>query len=593
MLCVPEVIVRRTQSSASVAVAVCATLAGCGREPAADWIVVAPRIYTLAGAPPATVDAEPFVTALAVRDGIILASGDLPSLRRYAGAHTHIEELHDACIFPGWIDSHVHLANLGRLLREVDLVGTRSWQEVTARVAAAAAQVPAGTWISGRGWDQNDWREAAFPDHAALSAAVPDHPVALTRVDGHALVANAAALAIAGIDTRTPDPDGGRVVRDADGRATGVLVDMAMLLVRAHIPAPDAAERQTRLRLALAHASRAGLTMVHDAGLGVEDVADVTVLEAAGQLPVRVYGMWDATPDGDPMAYAAALRAGPRPFVPGSRFGLRCVKLAVDGALGSRGAALLAPYADAPGESGLPQYTLDTLVARARPLHAAGFQLATHAIGDAANRMVLDAYERIQREVPRSDPRHRIEHAQVLAPSDIPRFAALGVLASMQPTHCTSDMPWAGARLGAERIAGAYAWRSLRDTGIPIAAGSDAPVERIEPLDGIYAAVTRRSIGAGPEAGWAPEQRLTRSEALRAFTAWAAAAAFAESWAGTLEPGKRADLVIVDRDLLRCRDDEIRTARVLRAVVDGRDALAPGLAARESTRQRAVQIPSH
>jgi predicted amidohydrolase YtcJ len=347
------------------------------------------------------------------------------------------------------------------------------------------------------------------------------------------------------------------------------------------------------MRLAVLHASRTGLTFVHDAGLGPDDVADLRALLAAGALPVRVWGMWDATPDtDDPRAYDEALRAGPQPFDPTRHLAMACVKLMADGALGSRGAALLEPYADAPGERGLPQYTFEAFTARALPLHEKGFQLATHAIGDAANRMVLDAYALLLRQVPRPDARHRIEHAQVLAAADIPRFAALGVLPSMQPTHCTSDMPWAADRLGPERVRGAYAWRSLRATGVVIAGGSDAPVEAIAPLPGVYAAVTRQHPGGQPPGGYWPEECLTRSEALRAFTIWAAQAAFAETWTGTLEPGKRADLVVLDRDVVRCPPEEILATRVLRTIVDGRDALdASG--ASDAARAGAVRIPTH
>jgi len=549
-------------------------LFGCARTPAADRVVMAERIYTLAGPPPARIEDEPVVTALAIRGSTIVATGTRDELRDHIGSQTRVDDFGSATILPGFVDCHVHLVNLGRLLRTVDLVGTTSWDEVVARVAARAHDTPPGTWILGRGWDQNDWAQPAFPDHQALSDAVPRHPVWLVRVDGHAAIANRAALAIAGLDAATADPAGGRIVRRANREPTGVLVDAATLLVERHIPLPDEAERKTRLRLALAHASRAGLTTVHDAGLGATDVEDLTALDAEEPLPVRVYGMWDATPEGDERTYEEALQRGPMPNNPGARFTLRCAKLSVDGALGSRGAALLEPYADASGETGLPQYTLEAFLERARPLHAAGYQLATHAIGDAANRLVLDAYERLQRESPRPDTRHRIEHAQVLSPQDIARFATLAVIPSMQPTHCTSDMPWAGARLGPERVRGAYAWRQLLETGVVIAAGSDAPVERIEPLDGLYAAVTRQDAAGNPPGGFFPEECLTRSEALRSFTSWAAYAGFAETWCGTLEVGKRADLVVVDRDLVRCTPTELRTARILRTIVDGQPPAA-------------------
>jgi predicted amidohydrolase YtcJ len=288
----------------------------------------------------------------------------------------------------------------------------------------------------------------------------------------------------AGIDAATPDPPGGRIERRPDGSPSGVLVDGAVDPVARLIPAPDVQERRARLRSALAHCSALGLTGVHDAAVSRAGVEDMRTLLAAGELPLRVVVMWDATPGADTLDLAAARAAGPQPFDPTWHLQLRTVKLMADGALGSRGAALLEPYADAPEQRGLPRYTPEAFYALARPLHAAGFQLATHCIGDAANRMVLDTYERLQRELPRPDTRHRIEHAQILAPADLPRFAALHVLPSMQPTHCTSDMPWAPLRLGPQRLAGAYAWRSLRETGVIIPAGSDAPVESAAPCRG-------------------------------------------------------------------------------------------------------------
>jgi hypothetical protein len=545
--------------------------AGCGTgPPPPDSVWIAARIYSLAGPPPARVEDEPVAAALAVRGGRIVALGSERDIRRLAGGATRVHVFPSATILPGLVDCHVHLASLGRSLREVDLIGTRSWDEVVARVRERSAGTPHGDWITGGGWDQNDWPVPAFPDHAALSSAVPDHPVLLRRVDGHAAIANAAALALAGVEASTPDPHGGRIERRPDGAPTGVLVDAAVALVSRHLPPPAAGERRDRLRLALAHCVAAGLTGVHDAGAGGKDVEDARALLAAGELPLRLYSMWDGTPDPDGTTAAAALHAaGPQGFDPTGRLALRTVKLMVDGALGSRGAALLAPYADAPDQVGLPQYTTEQFYELARPLHAAGFQLATHCIGDAANRLVLDVYERLLRELPRPDARHRIEHAQVIDAADLPRFAALGVLASMQPTHCTSDMPWAPVRLGPERLRGAYAWRSLRATGALLPLGSDAPVETVNPLAGIYAAVTRQDARGHPASGWVPEERLTASEAVRGFTAWAAYASFTEQDLGTLEPGKLADLVVLDRDVLRVAPPEILAVQVLATVVGG------------------------
>lgn len=551
-------------------VALVLAAAGCSRQPPADAVFVHGRIYTLAGPPPAAVESEPAVAALAVRSGRIVAVGSDEAIERHIGSSTRLHDLRGRVAMPGLVDAHMHMAGLGRSLREVDLVGTTSYAEVVARVAARAGALSPGEWITGRGWDQNDWPEAGFPDHTALSTAVPAHPAYLRRVDGHAALVNETALRLAGIDATTPDPPGGRIERRPDGKPTGVLVDEATTLVSRLVPPPSVAERRARLRAALAHCAAAGLTGAHDAGVDTAAVGDYRELLAAGELPIRIHAMWDVDSDAASTGeLQAILNAGAQPFDATMHLALRTVKLYADGALGSRGAALLAPYADAPDRSGLPQYTLAEFVALASPLHAAGFQLATHCIGDAANRMILDAYEAILREAPRADARHRIEHAQVLATVDIPRFAALQVLPSMQPTHCTSDMPWAGARLGNERLRGAYAWRSLRATGVIIPAGSDAPVEAIDPLRGIYAAVTRQDVRGNPPAGWQPEERLSRSEAFRAFTSWAAQASFTETDLGTLEIGKRADLTVFDRDVLRVPAPELLAARVVQTIVGG------------------------
>ncbi len=546
-------------------------IAGCSRStpPPADVAFLNGRIYTLAGAAvPQNVAGEPVVEALAVRDGRIVAAGSTADVRSHVGPATKIHDLNGRTVVPGFVDAHLHAAGLGRSLREVEFVGTTSYEDVIARVVERAATLPAGTWIAGRGWDQNDWPVKDFPDHAALSSAVPDHPVYLRRVDGHAALVNAAAMQLTGVGATTLDPPGGRIVRRRDGTPTGVLVDAAKGLVVPHIPLPDAVERRTRLRLALSHCAAHGLTGFHDAGIGPEDVEDYRALLAGGELPLRIYAMHDATPDAENPAPLGP-DVVPQPFDPTLHFSLSAVKLMVDGALGSRGAALLEDYSDAPGERGLPQATPESFAALAIPLHRRGFQIATHAIGDAANRLVLDAYANAQSTHPRADTRHRIEHAQVLAPADVPRFAALGVLPSMQPTHCTSDMPWAGDRLGPERVRGAYVWHSLRMTGVVIPCGSDAPVESVSPLLGIYAAVTRQDTHGQPAAGWSPEERLTRSEALRGFTIWPAFASFTENILGTLEVGKWADLVVLDRDVMQVPAAEIPATRVVTTVVGG------------------------
>jgi hypothetical protein len=546
-------------------------VAACGgADEQADVVFRHGRIYTLGGPLPASPLEEPVVEALAIRAGKIVAAGTDAEIGRFVGSGTAVHDLGGATVVPGFVDCHLHLSSLGRSLVEVDLVGTRSYDEVVSRAAERAESTPKGRWITGRGWDQNDWPVQGFPDHAALSAATPEHPVLLRRIDGHAALANARALEAAGIDRATADPPGGRLERRPDGTPTGVLVDAAVELVRRHVPPPTADEKRAVFAAALAHCAALGLTGVHDAGASPSEVAVLRSMLAAGLLPLRVYEMWDATPEHEEAReLAAALEAGPQPFDPTMHLAVRCVKLMADGALGSRGAALLEPYSDAPGQRGLPQYASESLLAIVRPLHASGWQIATHAIGDAANRMVLDAYESAARARPRPDARHRIEHAQILSPADIPRFAALGVLASVQPTHCTSDMPWAPARLGPERLAGAYAWRSLRAAGAAIACGSDAPVESASPLLGLYAAVTRRGTDGAPPGGWAPEERLTISEALRGFTLWAAVSSFTERELGSLEPGKQADLTVLDRDIVGAEPAQLLEARVLQTVVSG------------------------
>jgi hypothetical protein len=561
-----------------VGIAAILALAACGREPA-EVVFLHGRIYTLAGSVagplvrqvPANASEEPVAQAMAVRGGRVLAVGSDAEVQRLVGPGTAVHDLKGATVVPGLVDCHVHLANLGRSQREVGLVGTTSYEEIVERVRQRAATLPPGDWIGGRGWDQNDWVSQEFPDHTALSRVTPQNPVYLRRVDGHAALVNARALEISGVSAVTADPPGGRIVRRPDGSPTGVFVDAAMDLVTRHIPEPSHEERAQRMRLALQRAADGGLTGVHDAGMSASDYAVCEELLKAGELPIRVYAMVVGSPNPDEMGdLERALERGPVSFDPTQHLARRCVKIVMDGALGSRGAALLAAYSDAAGQMGLPQSTPEAFYAVAKRAHERGFQVATHCIGDAANRTVLDAYERLQRESPRPDARFRIEHAQVLALSDITRFAALGVLPSMQPTHCTSDMPWAPARLGPERVRGAYAWRSLRDTGVVIPCGSDAPVEAIEPLPGIYAAVTRQDAQGNPPEAWAAEQRLTRSEALRGFTTWAAFASFTEHDLGTLEAGKLADLTVLDRDILQVPAREILATHVVMTVVGGR-----------------------
>ena len=471
---------------------------------------------------------------------------------------THID-LSGAFVYPGLQDSHGHLLGLGTAMAEVDLVGTRSYEEVIERVVAAAAKTPKGRWILGRGWDQNDWRDKAMPHHADLSAETMDHPVFLVRIDGHAALLNQQALFTAGITADTQAPSGGEILHDEDGEVTGVLVDRAMVLV--NLPELDMDEVQRRYLAAQERCLSMGLTCVHDAGISAANLDDLRMLDKVGKWRLRTYAMLAAD-------QTDAIRKGPWQ----SRDGLitvRAVKGYADGALGSRGAALLAPYSDRPGYKGLMTNPVAGLQKLAQLCADKGMQLCVHAIGDAANHAVLEAYGKTQFPAGSAAARFRIEHCQVLAPADIPRLAQLGVIPAMQPTHLTSDMPWAPSRLGPDRIATAYAFKTLLDLGLPVAFGSDFPVESADPRKGLFAAVTTRPESGGPADGYRPDQKLDRQTALRGFTLNAAHAMFAEADLGTIAAGKLGDFTVFDRDLMTCPDDDLLQAKVLLTIVGG------------------------
>ena len=497
-------------------------------------------------------------------DGRIVAIGSRAELER-AYADAERIDARGRTVVPGLIDAHAHLLGLGLALMRADLVGAGSKLEVMERLKQFARELPPGAWLLGGGWDQNDWAEKEFPSAAELDAAFPDRPVWLERVDGHAGWANSVAMARAGRDLAGDwQPDGGRILRDADGKATGIFVDGAMALINAAVPATDEATTTLALQRAMAEAVKYGLTGVHDAGVSLEQLALYRQLADAGKLPLRVYAM----ADGDAEALTALCAMGAYAH-PGGRLAMRAVKLYADGALGSRGAALLADYSDEPGHRGLLTTEPEALRRAVAKAHRCGVQVATHAIGDRGNRLVLDAYADALGEDASQDHRWRIEHAQVVALEDIPRFAALGVIASMQPTHATSDMPWAEERVGAERVAGAYAWQRFLAAGARLALGSDFPVEHVDPMLGLYSAVTRQDRAGRPPGGWMPEQRLSAAQALRGFTLDAAHAGFAEQDLGSLQVGKRADFVLLDRDPLAIDAAALDEVRVLATYVDG------------------------
>ncbi len=529
------------------------------RDPNADTLIIG-RVYAVTGS------GKP-VTGLAFdASGQVIAVGEARALREQLRTRDRglREVVVDGTVVPGLIDAHGHLMNLGLSLLQADLKGTREPAEVYARLQEKQRALPRGAWLIGRGWDQNDWPDPKFPTRQELDRKFPQQPVWLERVDGHAGWANSRALALARIDRRTPDPAGGRILRDENGEPTGILVDSAMAIMDASLPPLDKDVRKRALRLAFREAVASGLTGVHDAGVSRADLGLMRQMADNHELPLRVY----ALADGDSAAFADLCKRGP--FRHGSgMLEMRGVKLYADGALGSRGAALMSDYADDKGNAGLliePEAKLAALIARAAEC---GLQPAVHAIGDRANHGVLDAFAALD-PVTRAKLRPRIEHAQVVALADIPRFAELGVIASMQPTHATSDMPWAEKRIGAERLRGAYAWRRFVDAGARLALGSDFPVESVAPLLGIYAAVSRQDAQGSPDGGWLPDQRLTIDEALEGFTRGAAYAGFAENDVGTLEPGKQADFVVLSIDPHTVRGRALLAIKVRSTWVGGK-----------------------
>ena len=523
------------------------------------YVVHNARVYT--------VDAQnPTAEAFAVDEGRLVAVGsEADVLAAYPDWDRR--DLDGLTVIPGLIDAHAHLMGLGESLLQADLVGTTSKAEIVERLRAFAVDLPEGAWLSGRGWDQNDWGDGEpFPTRADLDAAFPDVPVLLRRIDGHAVWANTAALRAAGLDPEAEapaDPEGGASIRDETGRPTGVFVDNAIGLVSRAVPEADEAFYAEALTRALDETTKYGLTGVHEAGTPLAVIDLYREFTASGRFPLRNYAM--ITP-GEIAAFCDAHPEGVREA--DDRLVVRSVKVYADGALGSRGAALLDDYADDPGNHGLLFQPDETLQATVEQAMRCGLQVNTHAIGDRANRQVLDAYEAAIEATGGARGRHRVEHSQILALDDIERFARLGVIASVQPTHATSDMPWAEDRIG-DRAVGAYAWRRLVDAGARLALGSDFPVERVDPLLGFHAAVTRQDAENAPAGGWYGNQVLTREEALRGFTLDAAYAAFMEDEVGSLEVGKRADFVVLSADLMAVPPEAILDTHVVQTVLGG------------------------
>lgn len=505
-------------------------------------------------------------TALAFDDaGRIIAVGASADVAAKAPQAKRID-MGGRTLLPGLIDAHGHVFGLGQQLTQLDLFNSTSLAGALKSIGGYAGANPGHPWLRGRGWNQENWKLGRFPTAAELDAVVSDRPVWLERVDGHAGWANSRALALAGITKATPDPVGGKIVRDANGEATGVLVDTAQDLLTKVLPPQTEAESRTILDRALSELARVGLTSVHDAGVDVTQDRLYRAYADAGKLTTRVYGMiGGADADFDVLA-----KNGPLNDYGNGMYALRAVKLYSDGALGSRGAALIKPYSDDAHSHGLLFFKsgqMDTMMTKAM---RRGYQVNVHAIGDAGNKQILDIYQKEVSATKSTAQRHRIEHAQVVQPGDIPRFKSIGIIPSMQPTHATSDKNMAETRVGPERIKGAYAWRTFLHQGSRIACGSDFPVEAPNPFFGLHAAVTRQDAQGQPVAGWYPNQAMSLKEAFRCFTLDAAYAGHREDSLGSLEAGKLADFIVIDQDLFKMPTYDIHKTGVLETWVAGK-----------------------
>ncbi|HSG88525.1 MAG TPA: amidohydrolase [Pseudomonadales bacterium] len=548
-------------------------LAACGADAPPPAVETADVV--LYNANVVTMDpAQPQARAVATRGDRILAVGSDAEVRALAGEDTRQINLHGHTLVPGLIDAHVHFVGIGMRLLRIDASRATDKQDIVAMVAESAAVARPGDWILGRGWDQNKWPVKTFPTAADLDAVAPDNPVYLGRVDGHAGWANSVALEIAGISAESPDPSGGQIIRDANGVPTGTLIDNAFRLVTRFIPPPSREMEINAIQLAIQEALSRGVTSVQEAGGNWGDIEIYAALMETDAFNLRIFEFirWPRDEQAQPHSWDELdemLAEGPQVGLHDNRLTIGGIKMSIDGALGSRGAALLAPYADDPDNHGLFRLDQEEIQETIRRGLEGGFQITTHAIGDAANRVVLDAMEAAIAETGARDHRMRIEHAQILDAADLPRFAELGITPSMQPTHATTDMHWAEDRLGADRVRYAYAWKSLLDSGVRIVGGSDAPVEPLDPLAGFHAAVTRQDADGWPDGGWHPEQRVSREQALAMFTRDAAWSVFEEDLKGTLSPGKLADMVVLSGDIMSVPEDELLDVEVLMTWLGG------------------------
>ena len=550
-------------------------------DSAAELVLLNGRVYTLdwrepggngvaAPAAPRSTDGwHPDAEAIAIRDGTIIFVGSTSDAAEYVGGSTRVVELRGATVIPGLVDSHTHVFGLGALLRQVDLTDVATEEEAVARVVARAREVPAGEWIVGRGWDEGAWANR-YPDKALLSSEVPEHPVVLHSLHGFASWANDAALERAGITADSVVPVGGEMRLGEDGQPNGLFLNNAAGMIEAAVPPPTDSELVDQVTAGLNQMARDGYVTVHDAGLDARQMRVLEQLEAEARLPIRVYAMLSLR---DEDLVREWIARGPDTDND-SMLVTRTVKAYYDGALGSRGARLLADYADQPGHRGVSGEDYGFDVALNAEAMQAGFQIAIHAIGDAGNRESLDILEAVFRDVPAAARnRHRVEHAQIVHPDDIPRFGELGIIASMEPPHAMEDKTWAEARLGDERMQGAYAWRSLREAGAALTFNSDNPGSDHDIFYGLHSAITRQDKDRQPEGGWFAEERMSAEEAIRGYTNWSAYASFREDNTGIIAEGRWADLTVMDIDpfvLADASPGDILNGRIVMTIVDGR-----------------------
>jgi predicted amidohydrolase YtcJ len=529
----------------------------------ADMVFKNGNIYTVN-------ERQPHAEAIAVKGSRIIFVGSNSEVKRYEGKGTRVVDLKGRTVVPGMTDAHNHLIGVGLREMTLNLEGTTSLEDFLAKVKARVEKAKPGEWITGRGWIETFWKPPVFPTRQDLDKVSPNNPIFLDRADGHGAVVNSAALKIAGVDRNTPNPFGGEISKDKSGEPNGMLLDNAQDLVTRHIPPTTPAEYEQAVLLGVKREMELGWCQIQDAGGSYADVALYRKLYDQGKIKLRIY----KAVHGPSESAERLMREGATIGAYDGRFTLRTIKVVSDGALGSRGAALLEPYADKPETSGFLTVKEEELQPMLNEALRQGIQVETHAIGDRANRFILDSYEKAfatvtpeQRKI--REPRWRVEHAQIVNPADIPRFAKLGVIPSMQPSHAIGDLHFAPSRLGIKRLEGAYAWQSFIKSGAIVAAGSDAPVERGEPMIEFYAAVARRDQKGFSGEGWHAEQAVTREQALKMLTFWPAFAAFEEKMKGSIEVGKYADLTVLSADIMKISEPLILKTRCLMTVIGG------------------------